>query len=114
MLVYPIARPWDGTVSYTQTHFTKPCDPVAFPYGVSTSGEAIWVQPMVLEGEALQDLTRKVFALGFETRKDHSILRFENPIALKPSLDRPAFDFAAPAAPASSNGHGGMNGNAHA
>lgn len=116
MLVYPIVRPWDGTISYTQTHFTKPCDPVAFPYGVSTSGEAIWVQPMVLEGDALQDLTRKVFALGFETQKDHTVIRFENPIALKPSLDRPAFDFTAQAAaaPASSNGHSEMNGNAGA
>jgi len=111
MLVYPIAKPWDGTVSYTQTHFIKPCEPVAFPYGVSASGEPIWVQPMVLEGEALQDLTRKVFALGFETQKNHTIIRFENPIALKPSLDRPAFDFAAVAA-AAPNGHGKANGNA--
>ncbi|MGH7778271.1 MAG: hypothetical protein ACREQR_00375 [Candidatus Binataceae bacterium] len=116
MLVYPIVRPWDGTVSYTQTHFTKPCEPVKFPYGVSASGDAIWVQPMVLEGDALQDLNRKVFALGFETQKNHTIIRFENPIALKPSLDRPAFDFAVQgtAAPVSPNGRGATNGNTHA
>jgi len=113
MLVYPIVKPWDGTISYTQTHFTKPCEPVVFPYGVSNTGEPIWVQPMVLEGDALQDLTRKVFALGFETLKDHNIIRFENPIALKPSLERPTIPVP-PVSSAPENGHGEMNGNAHA
>ncbi len=42
--------------SYTQTHFTKPCEPVVVPFGhgVSNTGEPIWMQPMVLEGDALQ------------------------------------------------------------
>lgn len=112
MLVYPIVKPWDGTLSYTQTHFTKPCEAVEFPYGVSISGEPIWVQPMVLEGDALQDLTRKVFALGFETLKDHTVIRFENPIALKPSLERPTIPVP-PVPSAAGSGRGEMNGNAH-
>ena len=113
ILVYPICKPWDKSESYSQTHFTKPCEPVEFPYGVSNTGEPIWVQPMVLEGDALQDLTRKVFALGFETLKDHNIIRFENPIALKPSLERPTIPVP-PVSSAPENGHGEMNGNAHA
>ncbi|HUY27045.1 MAG TPA: hypothetical protein VMV27_06455 [Candidatus Binataceae bacterium] len=115
ILVYPICKPWDKSESYAQTHFSKPCEAVEFPYGISLEGEQIWVQPMVLEGAALEHLTRKVFALGFETKQNHSIIRFENPIALKPSLDRPAFDIDARVAPAPapSNGHGEMNGNAN-
>ncbi len=113
ILVYPICRPWDQSISYTQINFINPCGPVEFPYGVSMNGEPIWVQPMVLEGEALQDLTRKVFALGFETLNDHSIIRFENPTTLRPSLNRPTIPVPEVAAtPAGRREE--MNGNAHA
>ncbi|HXW83620.1 MAG TPA: hypothetical protein VEJ86_04395 [Candidatus Binataceae bacterium] len=90
ILVYPISRPWDGTKSYGETHFTKPCEEMPFPYGQTLDGEAIWVQPMVLEGAPLQALTLKVFELGFETRDQHQVIRFPNPIALRPSLEHPS------------------------
>jgi hypothetical protein len=89
-LVYPISRPWDGTGTYTESGFIKPCGPVEFPYGQTLDGTKIWVQPMVIEGETLQSLIRKVFELGFETADRHHIIRFPNPLALKPSLDRPS------------------------
>jgi hypothetical protein len=98
ILVYPICKPWDGTVTYTETRFTKPCGPVDFPYGQTLEGEQIWVQPMVIEGETLQSLIRKVFELGFETVDRHRVIRFPNPLALKPSLDRPSIPMSTPAA----------------
>ncbi|MHB8383337.1 MAG: hypothetical protein ACYDC3_13490 [Candidatus Binataceae bacterium] len=116
ILVYPVVHPVDTTRSYIETKFQKVGEPVWFEFGQTLDGGKLFVQPMVLEGETLQELTRKVFALGFETRENHTIIRFENPIALKPSLDRPAFDFDARVAPAAaaSNGRGEMNGNTHA
>jgi len=115
ILVYPVVHPVDTTRSYLETNFVKVGEPVWFAFGQTLDGGKLLVQPMVLEGEALENLMRKVFALGFETRENHSVIRFENPIALKPSLDRPAFDIdARPApAPAVPNGHGEMNGNAN-
>lgn len=114
ILVYPVVHPVDTTRSYLETKFEKVGEPVEFSFGQALDGGKLFVQPMVLAGEALETLMRKVFALGFETQKDHTVIRFENPIALKPSLDRPAFDIAVSSAPASSNGHGEMNGNARA
>jgi hypothetical protein len=116
ILVYPVVHPVDTTRSYLETNFVKVGEPVWFAFGQTLDGGKLFVQPMVLEGEALETLMRKVFALGFETRENHTIIRFENPIALKPSLDRPALELAAQAAaaPASSNGRSEMNGNAQA
>jgi len=116
ILVYPIAKPWDGTVSYTETKFVKPCPAVEFPYGQTLEGAKIWVQPMVLEGEPLQNLVRKVFELGFETLNRHSIIRFPNPLSIQPSLDRPAIpvESPAPAASPDSASHGEVNGAAPA
>lgn len=116
ILVYPVTHPVDTTGSYLETNFVKVGEPVWFAFGQTLDGGKLFVQPMVLEGEALEKLMRKVFALGFETRENHSVIRFENPIALKPSLDRPAFDISAtiaePATPAGRREE--MNGNAHA
>ncbi|HYB90438.1 MAG TPA: hypothetical protein VEC38_05270 [Candidatus Binataceae bacterium] len=90
ILVYAIAQPWDNTASYTETGFAKPCAAVEFPYAQTMAGDSIWVQPMVLDGEPLQRLVRKVFELGFETWNRHTIIRFPNPLSIQPSLDRPA------------------------
>ncbi len=90
ILVYPISQPWDGTVSYAETNFVRACDPVDWPYGQTLDGGKIWVQPMLLEGDNLQKLIHRVFEMGFETRQHHTILRFDNPLPIQPSLDRPA------------------------
>jgi hypothetical protein len=116
VLVYPISRPWDGTPSYTQTRFIKPCEEVEFPYGETLEGEKIWAQPMVLEGDALQGLVRKVFSLGFETHDNHRVIRFENPIELRPSLDRPSIPINDPqvVTSAQESGREEVNGASHA
>jgi hypothetical protein len=116
ILVYPVVHPVDTTRSYLETSFVKAGEPVEFSFGQTLDGGKLLIQPMVLEGEALETLMRKVFALGFETRENHTVIRFENPIALKPSLDRPSFDInlAGATASAPGSGRGEMNGNAHA
>ncbi len=116
VLVYPISRPWDGTASYGETGFVKLCEEVEFPYGETLEGEQIWAQPMVLEGAKLQKLVRKVFSLGFETHDNHRILRFDNPIALRPSLDRPSIPINDPAVVRSAHeaGREEANGASHA
>lgn len=90
ILVYPVVKPWDGTVSYSETNFVKVCDPVDWPYGQTLDGGKIWVQPMLLEGDNLHKLIHRVFEMGFETCEQHTILRFDNPLPFQPSLDRPA------------------------
>jgi len=90
ILVYPAVKPWDNTISFTENGFARACGPVVFPYVRTFDDRDIWVQPMTLEGKALRHLVRKVLALGFETRDNHSIVRFDNPFPLKPSLERPA------------------------
>jgi hypothetical protein len=118
ILAYPICKPWDLTASYVETNFIKPCGPVEFPYGQTLEGKQISVQPMVIEGETLQSLIRKVFALGFETVDRHRVIRFPNPLALKPSLDRPSIPMAAPepegARVVEAPGRSEINGAAHA
>ncbi len=90
ILVYPVVKPWDGTVSYAETNFVKACDPVDWPYGQTLDGGKIWVQPMLLEGDNLQKLIHRVFEMGFDARERCTIIRFENPLPFQPSLDRPA------------------------
>ncbi|HEY6421240.1 MAG TPA: hypothetical protein VIX59_19760 [Candidatus Binataceae bacterium] len=90
ILVYPVSKPWDGTISYAATNFIKACDEVDWPYGQTLDGGKIWVQPMLLEGDNLQKLIHRVFEMGFETSGRGTIIRFENPLAIQPSLDRPA------------------------
>jgi hypothetical protein len=90
ILVYPVAKPWDGTISYAETNFVKACEPVDWPYGQTLDGAKIWVQPMLLDGDNLQKLIHRVFEMGFETREHHTVIRFDNPLPFQPSLDRPA------------------------
>jgi hypothetical protein len=90
ILVYPVVKPWDGTISYSETNFVKVCDPVDWPYGQTLDGGKIWVQPMLLEGDNLAKLIHRVFEMGFETRDHHTVIRFDNPLPFQPSLDRPA------------------------
>ncbi len=114
VLVYPVVHPVDTTQSYIDTKFVKVGEPVWFPFGQVLDGGKLFVQPMVLEGEALEHLTRKVFALGFETIANHSIIRFENPTSLRPSLDRPSLPVASSVVASTPGGPREMNGNAHA
>ena len=89
-LVYPTVKPFDLTASYVRNSFVKAGDPILWPYCETTDGGELWVQPMVLTGEALAMMLHRVFALGFATSDSMRRIRFDNPFALVPTLSRPA------------------------
>ncbi len=100
ILAYLGVRPFDGTPFYRATGFVNAGEPVEYPYLETLKGEAIWAQPMILEGESLAKLTRVFSQLIIETNDDHSVLRFRNFLKGKSAGGRPAFvdEDAAPAA----------------
>ena len=51
MLVYPIFKPWNLSGSYK--NFVRAGEPIEWPYARTLDGGKIYVQAMVLEGEAL-------------------------------------------------------------
>jgi hypothetical protein len=75
ILVYPICKPFDLSSPYTRFNF-KPCEPVKFPYGQTNEGDEIWVRPMVLEGDQLEDYIRAGFDFLFRSDPDQGGLRF--------------------------------------
>ncbi len=93
-LVYPIVKPSDQTAPYVRNNFVKAGDPIAFPYGETTDGGEVWVQPMVLDGEPLANVLHRVFELGFTTSDSMQRIRFDNPFATEPTLSRPAIPIA--------------------
>lgn len=88
ILVYPICKPFDLSTPYARFHF-KPCDPVKFPYGQTNEGEEIWVRPMVLEGDKLEDYIRAGFDFLFRGRPDHEGLQFRIKSPMRPSGEVP-------------------------
>jgi hypothetical protein len=61
-----------------------------WPYCETTDGGELWVQAMVLEGEALANVVEAVFGRGFTTSDSMRRIRFENPFPIQPTLSRPA------------------------
>lgn len=79
IIVYPIVKPVDRAAVYARMNFVKACEPVKFPYGETTDGDAVWVQPMILEGEKLEDYIRSGFEFLFKNREGRQVLRFDRP-----------------------------------
>jgi hypothetical protein len=116
LLVYPTIKPADQTVVYARSNFVKAGDPIVWPYCETTDGGKLWVQPMVLEGEALANVVEAVFGRGFTTKDSIRRIRFENPFPIQPTLSRPAIPIEqhlGTVASAASHGHE-VNGNAQA
>src|SRR5713226_2983027 len=67
ILAYLGVKPFDGTPFYRATGFVDAGEPVEYPYLETVKGEAIWAQPMILEGETLAKLTRVASQLIVET-----------------------------------------------
>jgi len=88
LLVYPTLKPCDQSGAYVRSNFAKTGDPFVWPYCETTDGGQIWVQPMVLEGEALAKLVHDVFAGGFTTSDSLRRIRFDNPFPVEPTLSR--------------------------
>jgi hypothetical protein len=69
---------------YTAMGFVNVGDPVEYPYLEVPGQGRPWVQPMILEGEALASLTSNVHRLKIETPDDYRTIRFDNSNRLRP------------------------------
>jgi hypothetical protein len=80
IIVYPIIKPIDRAAVYSQLDFVNACEPVKFPYGETTEGGEVWVQPMILQGEKLEEYVRSGFEFLFKNREGRQVLRFDRPL----------------------------------
>jgi len=54
ILVYPILKPQNLAIPYGQFGFVNASEPVKWPFAETSDGGDVWVQPMVLDGTALE------------------------------------------------------------
>jgi len=80
LLVYPIFKPWNLSGGYKT--FSRASEPIEWPYARTLDGGKIYVQPMVLEGEALAAGIAEARRHGFQLLEGQSGLRFEAPFAI--------------------------------
>jgi hypothetical protein len=90
VVIYSMLRPADITHFYAQEGYVNACEPVEWPYAETSDGGKIWVQPMILEGQGLQEYIRSGFECLFQNSDGRRALRFNNPRALDSPQDRPA------------------------
>lgn len=88
VLVYLAAGRSDHGGFYRAMGFVKAGVPVEYPYLEGPDEGRLWVQPMVLEGEALAKLTANVHRLKIETPDDYQTIRFDNSDRLRPVANR--------------------------
>src|SRR5690242_5782542 len=79
LLVYPLVKPTDLTTRYTRFDFEKAGEPLPNPYGRTADGQILWVQPMVLQGDALARYVRIGFDFIFGAAGAESALQFDLP-----------------------------------
>jgi len=120
ILLYPMMRPVDLTALHRELNFVDACEPVKWPWLETVDGGEIWAQPLILQGEKLEEYIRSGFDLLFRATDDRWSIRFD---ASRVSQQRkaeisvagsPAYDPEHP--PVLSNGHadqGTGNASAH-
>jgi hypothetical protein len=96
LLVYPIVRPVDLTERYTRFHFEKIGEPIPNGFGEGNDGSDLWVQPMLLTGEALASYVRFGLDTLFFTAEEHALraLPLHLPDLATPRTDRPTVSAA--------------------
>jgi len=77
LLIYPVIIPRDISTFYRL--FRRIGQPFTVPFAQTLEGEKIWMQAMLLDGEGLRDQMRLVGQHGFETRGEHTLIRFGRP-----------------------------------
>jgi len=84
VIVYPIIEPADLTTQHLRLGFVPASERVRFPYGQTNDGGEIWVQPLILEGEALERYIGAGFDFLFHANAGvRPILRFDRAIAVQ-------------------------------
>jgi hypothetical protein len=88
VLVYLAVRGSAHYGFYAAMGFVNVGTPVEYPYLEESDQGRPWVQPMILEGEALAKLTSNVRRLKIETPDDYLTIRFDNSDRLRPATNR--------------------------
>src|SRR5439155_21712668 len=81
LLGYAVSKPWDLTGFHCELQPIG--NEFVNPFAKTLSGDAIWVQPMIRQGEALRELISAAWAYGFEARDHLNSVRF-NPWPMSP------------------------------
>ncbi|MGA7870518.1 MAG: hypothetical protein WCA22_06435 [Candidatus Binatus sp.] len=88
VLVYLAVGRSDHAGFYAAMGFVNAGTPVEYPYLEGPDQGRLWVQPMILEGEALARLTANVHRLRIETSDNYLTIRFGNSDRLRPAASR--------------------------
>jgi hypothetical protein len=88
VLVYLALGRSDHDGFYTAMGFVNAGYPVEYPYLEGPDQGRLWVQPKILEGEALAKLTANVRRLKINTPDDYLTIRFDNSDRLRPAANR--------------------------
>jgi len=88
VLIYLAAGRSDHSGFYTAMGFANAGTPVEYPYLEGPDQGRLWVQPMILEGEALARLTLNVHRLKIEAADNYRTIRFDNSNRLRPATAR--------------------------
>jgi hypothetical protein len=86
LLVYPIVKPWNLSCAYKQ--FARIGEPIEWPYARTVDGGKISVQPMVLQGEALNRTIEEASSHGYSVLDGERGIRFDSPY---PVCTRPIY-----------------------
>jgi len=86
LLIYPLIIPRD--ISQFYRVFRRVGAPFELPFAETITGDKIYIQAMLLEGDELRRQVELASRDGFETRRSHSWLRFQAPAIGTSGLDR--------------------------
>ena len=74
LVVYPVISPKDMSLLYKG--FARVGSPFAIPFVETASGEPIWIQSMVLQGNALRDAIYRACARGVKSCGQHAPIQY--------------------------------------
>jgi hypothetical protein len=87
LLIYPLIIPRD--ISQFYKLFKRIGPPFELPFAETVTGDKVYMQAMLLEGDELRRQVELASRDGFDTRRSHSMLRFSAPaIGANGMLDR--------------------------
>jgi hypothetical protein len=82
VIVYPIIDPVDLSTPHLRLGFVPASERVKWPFAETSDGRAIWVQPLILEGEALERYIGAGFDFLFHSNPGtRPMLRFDRDVA---------------------------------
>lgn len=96
VLIYLAVGGPDHCGFYSAMGFVESGEPVEHPFLEGPDDGKLWVQPMILDGDALARLTASVRSLKIESLNDYQTIRFSKSDRLRPSARADAHIPSAP------------------